>query len=400
MGKILVADNISKQYRLGQFGTGTLSHDLNRAFAKMRGKEDPYLKVTEENDRTTVSDSDYVWALRNISFDVEEGEVVGIIGKNGAGKSTLLKLLSRITTPTSGVIKLGGRLGALLEVGTGFHPELTGRENIYLNGAIMGMSKHEIRESLDEIVAFSGCEKYVDTPVKRYSSGMMVRLGFAVAAHLKPEILIIDEVLAVGDLEFQRKCLGKMRDVSQAGRTVLFVSHNMSSISQLCPRTILLKEGQIYKDGKTEDVIPVYKSINADTTYANEKGGKDIWFEKIDSDVEAGLLKIEAKVESKLDVGALTCGFLIKDAWGQKVGTVYHNISINQKGLKLNLKLDINALVSGSYEIDAALFVPNAVNYEYLETCVSFNHLNENKVNSFENQNIGAMHFDCQWNVE
>ena len=228
---ILEVNGLSKQYKLGQFGTGTISHDLNRFWHKVRGKEDPYLKVTSKNDREKETDAKYVWAAKDISFKLKEGEVLGIIGKNGAGKSTLLKLLSRITGPTEGSIKMKGRISSLLEVGTGFHPELTGRENIFLNGAILGMTKEEIKSKLDEIIEFSGCASYVDTPVKRYSSGMIVRLGFAVAAHLESEILVVDEVLAVGDLAFQKKCIGKMKDISKSGRAVLFVSHNLNSVA-------------------------------------------------------------------------------------------------------------------------------------------------------------------------
>nr|MBP8085285.1 ABC transporter ATP-binding protein [Cloacibacterium sp.] len=240
----LKAENISKQYRLGQVGTGTLSHDLNRFWAQLRGKEDPYLKIGEANDRSSKGESEYVWSLRDINFEIEQGDAVGIIGRNGAGKSTMLKLLSKVTKPTTGKIYTNGRIASLLEVGTGFHPEMTGRENIYLNGAILGMTRKEITRKFDEIVDFSGVERYIDTPVKRYSSGMYVRLAFAVAAHLESEILIVDEVLAVGDAEFQKKCLGKMGDVSKGeGRTVLFVSHNMSSISKLCNTGILLKKG-------------------------------------------------------------------------------------------------------------------------------------------------------------
>lgn len=259
MGVILKAENISKQYRLGLVGTGTLSHDLNRAWARLRGKEDPYLKVGAVNDRATKAESKYVWALKDINFEVQQGEILGIIGKNGAGKSTLLKLLSRVTSPTTGVIKTKGRIASLLEVGTGFHPELTGKENVFLNGAILGMRKAEIAAKLEEIVQFSGCEKYIDTPVKRYSSGMRVRLAFAVAAHLEPDILVVDEVLAVGDAEFQKKAIGKMQDISRGeGRTVLFVSHNMSSVKTLCTKAILLKNGVIDFEGDTEKAVALY----------------------------------------------------------------------------------------------------------------------------------------------
>ena len=255
-------DNVSKQYRLGKIGTGTISHDLNRWWAMVRGKEDPFMKVTEENISASKSGSGYVWALRDIDLKVNQGEVLGIIGRNGAGKSTLLKILSRVTAPTTGEIKVNGRIASLLEVGTGFHPEMTGRENVFMNGAIMGMTKAEIKRKFDEIVDFSGVEKYIDTPVKRYSSGMMVRLGFAIAAHLEPEILVVDEVLAVGDAEFQKKAMGKMQDVSnKSGRTVLFVSHNMAAISNLCEKTLILFNGSILNIGYTGKIIEQYISI-------------------------------------------------------------------------------------------------------------------------------------------
>lgn len=256
---ILKAENISKQYRLGTVGTGTLSHDLNRFWHKIRGKEDPYLKVGDTNDRSTKGTSEYVWALQDINFEVAAGEVLGIIGKNGAGKSTLLKILSKVTAPTTGSIKSRGRIASLLEVGTGFNPELTGRENIFLNGAILGMTKKEITSKLDEIIEFSGCERYIDTPTKRYSSGMTVRLAFAVAAFLEPEILVVDEVLAVGDVEFQKKAIGKMQDISrEGGRTVLFVSHNMAAVRILCTRGIVLQNGKIVYSGTSDNAVNYY----------------------------------------------------------------------------------------------------------------------------------------------
>lgn len=262
MSIILKAENISKQYRLGTVGMGTLRDDLKRNWARLLGKEDPFLKVGAVNDRSQQSTEDYVWALRDINFEVKQGEVLGIIGKNGAGKSTLLKILSRVTAPSTGVIKSRGRIASLLEVGTGFHHELTARENIYLNGAILGMQKAEITRKLDEIIAFSGCERYIDTPTKRYSSGMTVRLAFAVAAYLEPEILVVDEVLAVGDAEFQKKAIGKMQDISQGeGRTVLFVSHNMESVRNLCTRGLLLEQGTSIFDGSVDDTIGHYLSL-------------------------------------------------------------------------------------------------------------------------------------------
>lgn len=271
MSTVIEFNDISKLYRLGLVSTRTLSHDLNRWWAtNVMGKEDPYLTIGSVNDRSKAAESEYVWALRNIDFKVEQGDVVGIIGKNGAGKSTLLKILSKITAPTTGTIKAKGRIGSLLEVGTGFHPEMTGRENIYLNGAILGMTKPEIAKKIDEIVEFSGCAMYIDTPVKRYSSGMRVRLGFAVAAHLDPEILVVDEVLAVGDAEFQKKAIGKMQDVSKGeGRTVLFVSHNMTSVKALCKRGVILKDGMLVDDGEIDTIVSHY--LRGDNAAANYK---------------------------------------------------------------------------------------------------------------------------------
>ena len=260
MATAIEFNHVGKQYRLGLVSTGTISHDLNRWWqTAILRREDPYLKIGSVNDRATKADSDYVWALRDIDFKVEQGDVVGIIGKNGAGKSTLLKLLSKVTGPTVGTIRARGRIASLLEVGTGFHSEMTGRENIFMNGAILGMTKQEIASKLDEIVDFSGCERYLDTPVKRYSSGMMVRLGFAVAAHLDPEILVVDEVLAVGDAEFQKKAIGKMQDVSKGeGRTVLFVSHNMTSVKSLCKHGIMLENGMVKEIGAIDPIVSHY----------------------------------------------------------------------------------------------------------------------------------------------
>jgi ABC-type polysaccharide/polyol phosphate transport system ATPase subunit len=260
----LKVENLSKVYRLGEIGTGTLSHDLKRWWAKQRGQEDPFLKIGETNDRTIKGSSDIVWSLKDINFEINQGDAVGIIGRNGAGKSTLLKILSRITSPTTGTITGEGRIASLLEVGTGFHPELTGRENIYLNGSILGMRKREIKTRFDEIVDFAGIERYIDTPVKRYSSGMYVRLAFAVAAHLESEVLIVDEVLAVGDAEFQKKCLGKMSDVSKGeGRTVLFVSHNMAAVQKLCSKGILLRNGKIEFSGPIENTVNKYLELRS-----------------------------------------------------------------------------------------------------------------------------------------
>jgi lipopolysaccharide transport system ATP-binding protein len=272
MGEVILkVENLSKQYRLGTVGTGTISHDFNRWWHAIRGKEDPYLKIGESNDRATKGQSEYVWALKDINFEVKRGEVLGIIGKNGAGKSTLLKILSKVTGPTTGSIKSNGRIASLLEVGTGFHPEMTGRENIYLNGAILGMTKKEIASKIDEIIAFSGCERYIDTPTKRYSSGMTVRLAFAVAAHLEPDILIVDEVLAVGDAEFQKKAIGKMKDISaEGGRTVLFVSHNMAAVKSLCTRAVILEHGTVLLDADVDTAINNYLADNSDSVHFKE----------------------------------------------------------------------------------------------------------------------------------
>ena len=256
-------ENLSKLYQLGQVGTGTLSHDLNRFWARVRGKEDPYSKIGQVNDRTKKMESNFVWALKDINFEVNQGEVLGIIGKNGAGKSTLLKILSKITSPSTGKIYTKGRIASLLEVGTGFHPEMTGRENIFMNGAILGMRKWEIEKNFDDIVEFAGIEAYIDTPVKRYSSGMYVRLAFAVAAYLESEILIVDEVLAVGDADFQKKCIGRMKDVSRnGGRTVLFVSHNLAAVNALCHTGILMDNGRVINHGGIQRAIEFYHSNN------------------------------------------------------------------------------------------------------------------------------------------
>lgn len=296
--KAIEFENVGKQYRLGLVSTGTFSHDINRWWVmNVLGKEDPFLKIGESNDRSKKGESDFVWALRDINFSVEQGDVVGIIGKNGAGKSTLLKLLSRVTAPTTGEIRVNGRIASLLEVGTGFHPEMTGRENIYMNGAIMGMTKAEVTRKLDEIVDFSGCERYIDTPVKRYSSGMKVRLGFAVAAHLEPEILVVDEVLAVGDAEFQKKAIGKMQDVAQGGgRTVLFVSHNMASVRSLCHHGIMLENGSVKYSGEIEDVINKYIS-GYDHNIRSKKWDVD---DKLDASITGIKIFVDGKEDDQL----------------------------------------------------------------------------------------------------
>jgi len=327
-------DNLSKQYRLGVIGTGTLSHDLKRWWTmNIRGKEDPYLKIGEVNDPSQKGKEEYVWALKDINLEIEKGDVVGIIGKNGAGKSTLLKILSRVTKPTTGKIFYKGRIASLLEVGTGFHPEMTGRENIYMNGAIMGMRKAEITRKLDEIVAFAGVERYIDTPVKRYSSGMTVRLGFSIAAHLEPDILVVDEVLAVGDAEFQKKAIGKMQDVSKGeGRTVLFVSHNMDSITRLCERCVLMENAHIRFDDTAEKVVNYYLESNCGA-------GSGRIFENINSNND--VLPVSLKVHDD--------NFVERDFFylSEKVGITFEFEVLRDElkvipGLKFHNKNEIN----------------------------------------------------------
>ncbi|MDT8903850.1 ABC transporter ATP-binding protein [Anaeroselena agilis] len=285
MSVVIRAENLFKKYMLGSIGHNLLYRDLQSWWANVRGKEDPNTKITFSG-HSAENRQDNFFALHDVSFDVNQGDIVGIIGRNGAGKSTLLKILSRVTAPTMGVVKMRGRIASLLEVGTGFHPDLTGRENIYLNGAILGMSRSEIKKKLDEIVSFADMDRFLDTPVKRYSSGMYVRLAFAVAAHLEPEILVVDEVLAVGDAGFQEKCLGKMKNVANSGRTVLFVSHNIRAIQSLCTRGIVLEKGKVVYDGLSSGAINHYvKSLHRDrfvtrelTTNARREGSGRVRF--------------------------------------------------------------------------------------------------------------------------
>ncbi len=333
---ILKVENVSKLYRLGTVGTGTFGGDVQRFWkTKILGQEDPFLKIGQTNNRASKEKADFVWALKDINFELKRGEVLGIIGKNGAGKSTLLKLLSRITSPTTGSIKSAGRMASLLEVGTGFHPELTGRENIYLNGAILGMTKREIQSKFDEIVDFSGCEMYIDTPTKRYSSGMTVRLGFAVAAFLDPEILVVDEVLAVGDAEFQKKAIGKMKDVSSdEGKTVLFVSHNMGSIDALCKRALVMKDGMLVFDGTQKEGISFYLK-NEVANISNSK----VWNE-IDApgDERAKILKLEVTHNEGFNEINFSSGILIK-------ATIKSNIFDQALDFSFNLKTEKEELL-------------------------------------------------------
>ena len=380
---ILKATNISKQYRLGLVGTGTLTHDLNRWWHKLRGKQDPYLKIGTKNDRSKTSSEDYVWALEDINFEVKQGEVLGIIGKNGAGKSTLLKILSRVTLPTTGSIKTKGRIASLLEVGTGFHPELTGRENIYLNGAILGMTKAEIKSKEAEIIDFSGCALYIDTPVKRYSSGMRVRLAFAVAAHLEPDILVVDEVLAVGDAEFQKKAVGKMKAISgESGRTVLFVSHNMAAVKSLCTRAMVLEQGKMAFEGGTTECIEFYLANNKIKTKYNFTNKDNGIVESVtisnENNTELILLghkmlfnvKLRENIENRrIDIG-------VYDSNEIKIlnlSTSYSINSLNGKNLKCEIpKISLNP---GTYHINLAILKNNEVQ-EFYENCLNIEILN------------------------
>jgi len=414
-------ENLSKQYRLGLVGTGTISHDLKRWWYIIRGKEDPYLKIGEINNRSTKGNSQYVWALKDVNLEIMPGEVLGIIGKNGAGKSTLLKILSKVTGPTTGTIDYKGRIGSLLEVGTGFHPELTGRENIYLNGAILGMRKKEIDHKFDEIVDFSGVERYIDTPTKRYSSGMTVRLGFAVAAFLEPEILVVDEVLAVGDAEFQKKAIGKMQDVSKNdGRTVLFVSHNMVAIQNLCSKAILIQNGKIGYCGGTNDTIRKYLTNNTSVdilkdltlesrTFCVEKVIEMIWVEDINNEKVSNVHMNEPfSICFSYSIDSLiknpTLGFGIEDESGRRITSINNEflglkVSYTKRGL---VKFTINNpnLNAGRYYISPSVVVNNEW-YDYLERCFYFD-VEETDIYSTGkklNRNQGFVFYNVDMNI-
>lgn len=387
---ILKIENLSKQYRLGLVGTRTLGDDLKRWWYSMRGKEDPFLKVGDVNDRTTKATSNYIWALKDINLEVKRGEVVGIIGKNGAGKSTLLKLLSKITSPTTGSIKSRGTVASLLEVGTGFNGELTGKENIYLNGAILGMTKAEITQKYDEIVEFSGCERYIDTPVKRYSSGMTVRLAFAVAAFLEPDILIVDEVLAVGDAEFQKKAIGKMQEISKGhGRTVLFVSHNMAAVQNLCTRGIIIEEGNMVFDGEVDDAINKYlkgniKFNNLLEIEVRKGNGKvklesfNVYGDDLDSPIISGSklnFEFEFYNPDNIEIKDIQFDFRIDNAMGQRVvwfSTKLKNIDDAENKLsKLCFVIDRCNLNKGNYFVTTHLLVKKELS-DWIQNAFSF----------------------------
>ncbi len=375
-------DNLSKVYRLGEIGTGTISRDIERWWALMRGKEDPFLKLGEKNDRTRKGESDVVYSLNDLSFEINSGEAIGVIGRNGAGKSTLLKILSRVTAPSKGKIFINGTVASLLEVGTGFNQELTGRENIYVNGAILGMKKKEITKKLDSIIDFSGVERYIDTPVKRYSSGMSVRLAFAVAAHLDSDILIVDEVLAVGDAEFQDKCLGKMDGViKEEGKTILFVSHDMNAISKLCQKTMILENGSLKEMGKTEDIVNLYLESYSKNSAVKELGknsGKPVYFKKVTITNEKGEPSsnffYDEAIYFDFELGVndpnYKCDLFVTVLDSKKRSVFsceYTNINRSTR-----LKLDSRQLVRGNYSIDVFIQIPWVVRIDMAEDICSF----------------------------
>jgi lipopolysaccharide transport system ATP-binding protein len=416
---ILKAENISKQYRLGQVGTGTLSHDLNRWWHQVLGKENPYLKIGDTNDRSTKGESDYVWALQDINFEVERGEVLGIIGKNGAGKSTLLKILSKVTAPTTGSIKSRGRIASLLEVGTGFNPELTGKENIYLNGAILGMTKKEIASKIDEIIEFSGCERYIDTPVKRYSSGMTVRLAFAVAAFLEPEILVIDEVLAVGDAEFQKKAIGKMQDISRTGgRTVLFVSHNMAAVKSLCTKAIVLENGVVTKIDTVENAVSYYLSGDSESknkkTFSSDYNKKEFTLHEISlnpigktsEDALDEYQKIEINTAFTLkDINKnLHVTFVLNNESGEALFTFSHvsnNLKLNQGLNKIKCTLPEGFLNIGAYYLSVYVIENSKTTLFVEKDIMSFNiQEGERGIGTWMGKEPGFIKPKFDWSIE
>lgn len=422
---IIQVNDLGKLYRLGEVGTGTLSHDINRWWAKMRGKEDPFVKVGRVNDRTIGGGKrDYVWALKNVSFSIQQGDVVGVIGKNGAGKSTLLKIISRITTPTRGSIKAKGRIASLLEVGTGFHPEMTGRQNIFMNGTLMGMTRREIQSKFDDIVDFAGVSKYVDTPVKRYSSGMTVRLGFAVAAFLEPEILIVDEVLAVGDAEFQKRAIGKMGEISRRGnRTVLFVSHNMKSVEELCPKSILLNNGGIKVIGNTANVIKNYYEMGQNEIaavneyYVNKKANEEDDISLLNAKIlnaemqNVGSIRfrepfaILMRWHQRVSINALAIALQFLDKNENLIGgvnTLNSSVSLSNLGEgELILNVKNNNFVPGVYTINIGAFIrPHSV-LDFHNSCLKLAISDEAYGNHHKYNILGsaAMYIDGEWDI-
>lgn len=413
---VIKVEKLSKDYRLGAIGTTTLSDDLKRLWARIKKKEDPTSIVSASSK--TQNDIKQFWALNDVNFEIKKGEVLGIIGKNGAGKSTLLKILSRVTAPSSGSFKVKGRIASLLEVGTGMHPELTGRENIFLNGAILGMTKNEIKAKFDEIVAFSGISQFIDTPVKRYSSGMKVRLGFAVAAHLNPEILIVDEVLAVGDAEFQKRCIGKMKDVAGEGRTVIFVSHSMGSIAELCTRGILMQNGQIINDGNVEKVIYAYLQLNAiqSKTDLVTVQNQIAYFSNAkivdDSGIERGSFDINENINIKLDYilnknsNEITVGVAIR----REIYDVFNSFDCDDLSnfierdsgkYESTIKIPKMFLKAGNYSIDLTLREGISTRtIQVLEAAINFN-IEEGtfdlKYKGYRKERSGHIIFPGEW---
>jgi len=429
MTVVIRIEKIAKQYRTGEIGTGTLSHDLQRSLARLRGRPDPFARLGDLNHQSGASSKNpaingtelqqetksagYVWAIRDITLDIASGEVLGIIGRNGAGKSTLLKILSRITAPTSGRIQIRGRIASLLEVGTGFHPELTGRENIFLNGAILGMGRNEISQRFEEIVEFSGCAKYIDTPVKRYSSGMTVRLGFAVAAHLECDILVVDEVLAVGDVEFQQRCIGKMKSVSDSGRCVLFVSHNMGAVSQLCNRCALLENGTLAYCGNVNQAIRKYlDSGNTGSVVLSENLENDFQFVSISTcnpdrtlassfsfaspvvicftyQLNCRIDGLEIGIRVISTNGPMVFSTLRSHSTTQPVRVGRHTIEITVPGEFLN---------PGDYTIDAGAHIPNQRMLDLRESAIGFR-IEEagSPFSQYAGTQVGLVYCKCAW---
>jgi len=420
MSTVIQISNLSKIYRLGEIGTGTISRDLERWYKmRIRGQEDPFLKIGETNERSKKGVSDVVYSLRDINLEVQQGEAFGIIGKNGAGKSTLLKIISRVTSPTTGKINIKGRVASLLEVGTGFHPELTGRENIYLNGAILGMRKNEITCKLDEIIDFSGVERYIDTPVKRYSSGMYVRLAFAVAAHLESEILIVDEVLAVGDIEFQKKCLGKMGEISKGeGRTVLFVSHNLAAVKKLCNKGILLEDGVIKTEGKVTEVIDHYTNciLSQKIFKAFKIKGIDLKVTKITLNEESGGLitpfkPLRIDIEMEADREITNIGIQIMISHEDTSGMVFATNTKTTDGIDVKIMKGKNTVTctieslnicSGKYWLGFGMDLPFTVMYYHELSLISFD-VSEVLVapRQLSTSSIyGHVYLDHQWSIK
>ena len=399
------AIDVGKQYRLGVIGGGTLQGDIQSWWARRKGKEDPNSKIGSG----VIKRNEKFWALRHLSFDIYKGETVGIIGHNGAGKSTFLKLLSRVTSPTEGEIRVRGRVSSMLEVGTGFHPELTGRENIYMNGAILGMNRSEVTRKLDDIIDFSECAQFIDTPVKRYSSGMYVKLAFAVAAHLDSEILVMDEVLAVGDMKFQQKCLGKMGNVAtNDGRTVLYVSHNMSTIQRLCSRCIVLERGMVIFDGNTDEAIGVYLDNNEKPQPRREytKRNHESWCNQqffvenseIENDLDniktGDILYFKLNCKANKNVDKLLLRYVFLDEKDEKIGMAVSSqpITVKPGNIVLQISLNTKVLSKGNYKIRFSAFEINEYGtHEYV--CV---------INDFFNIELKdneQLHHNMNWSI-